>query len=149
MPRSFATLSLSLSAIPASASSLFRHRTFYQIGMLERQTFCGQKYPVVLHRFDWETVKEPLTFKQRVLTLMIVLQHQPWHFPLQLTLWISLTFYGCSFIRKVMGNVIAPQAFSCKIMMVFAVNICIWWEILRSSQDLGLTLANCLKKDFD
>ena len=81
MPGSLATLSLSLSALLACASTLLGYCTFDQIGMLERQTFCGQKQKsccTALFRLRG-TVNEPLTFKQRMPTQKIALQYQQWH----------------------------------------------------------------------
>ena len=48
MPRSLATLSLSPAAIPASAFTLFRHRKFDQISMLERQEFLWTEIKILL-----------------------------------------------------------------------------------------------------
>ena len=106
--RSFTTLPLSMSAIPASASSLFGYRKFDHSGMLERQNFCEQKQKSCCNAsFRLRgTVTEHLTFNQRVPTLMIASRHRAWHFALQLVLRISLTFCGWSetFIGKVVGR---------------------------------------------
>ena len=103
--RSFTTLSLSLSAIPASASALFVYCKFDHSGMLERQNFCQQKQKSCCNAsFRLRgTVTEYLTFNQRVPTLMIASLHRAWHFALRLALCISLIFCGWSetFIDKV------------------------------------------------
>ena len=106
--RSFTTLPLSMSAIPASASALFGYRKFDHSGMLERQNFCEQKQKSCCNAsFRLRgTVTEHLTFNQRVSTLMIASRYRAWHFALQLVLSISLTFCGWSetFIGKVVGR---------------------------------------------
>ena len=116
-----------------------RYRTFDQIGILESQTFCGQKQRsccIALFRLK-DKVNETSTFKQRVPTLMIALQHRPWHFILRLALCTSLTFCGLS-LAKLWANLIPLQAFPCKLMIGFAVDNCIWWGILRSSHKYRL-----------
>ena len=132
---------MSLPTIPASASTLFRYCTFDQISILERQTSGVQKSFCIASLRLRGTVNEPLTFKRRVPTLMIALHYRPWYFALRLALCISITFCGWFVGKLNYPTVVFVQTYDgfC----------CEQLHLVRSLQNVGPSLANWLKKDFD